>query len=221
MSSCLSTGNLQLSGFALATSGWILAPTSMGQTDWRVWHLDNTTSIISSGIAWVGIWKVCFYNTILLSPQGRSVKICHTYGMFNSLLSQDFRAVQNIFLFACILGVLGKVSIILALRNFYMGAARRSTTCNLFTIGGFFYLFAGICILICVIWNFYAVSKNESLTFPATFYLPPRPKTQEVGNAVSMAITSAILMLLGGGIFLFCKFHRECQVYPLIRDINF
>ncbi|XP_027691102.1 claudin-34 [Vombatus ursinus] len=220
MNSCLTGGNLEVSALALATAGWILAVASMGQSDWRVWHLDNTTPTISSGVAWVGIWKACFYGTFVFAPQGRSAKMCHMYSLSNTFLSWDFRAVQHIFLFACILGVMGKAFIIIALRSFYMGAARKSTTGNAFTVGGFFFSSAGICILICVIWNFHSVSKNESITFPATFYIPPRPKTQEIGNAVIVAIISAILMLLAGVFFLSYKFHLDSRVHPLIIDMR-
>ncbi|XP_074153411.1 claudin-34-like [Sminthopsis crassicaudata] len=207
MSSYFTRSNLQLSSFALVTVGWILSLASMGRMDWRVWHLEeNPSSMVSSGITWVGIWKVCFYSTILHPPpQEKSGKICHSYIKYDNFLPQDFRIVQNIFLFACILGAMGKVSITIAMRNFYLGIPQRSAICNPFTIGGFFYISAGICILICVIWNYHSVFTNESITFPDTFHIPPSPETQEIGDAVSMAIIAAILMLLGGIFFLSLK----------------
>ncbi|XP_020861916.1 claudin-20 [Phascolarctos cinereus] len=214
----LTSGNLQVLALALATAVWILAVASMGQSDWRVWHLVNTTSIFSSDIAWVGIWKACFYGTFLFFPQGRSAKICHVYSVSNTFLPWDFRAVQHIFLFGCILGVMAKAYVIIALRSFYTGDARRSTTANAFTVGGFFYSSAGICILICAIWNFHSVSQNKSITFPVIFYIPPRPKAQEIGNAVIVAILSAVLMLLAGVFFLSYKFHMDSQVHPMIID---
>ncbi|XP_074069687.1 claudin-34 isoform X2 [Macrotis lagotis] len=218
MNSYLTSGNLQVLGFALTTIGWILEVASMGLVDWRVWHLDNTTSIISSGMVWVGIWKVCFYSTILFSPQSRSAKICHTYSIYSTFLPQDFRVAQIIFLVICILGVLGKVFIVIAMRNFNMRTGPKSSICNPFFIGGFFYVCAGICLLICVIWNFHSVFKNEIITFPATFYIPSRLKTQEIGHAVPLAIISAILMFLGGVFFLFYKLHLNTQVHPMTTE---
>ncbi|XP_072470501.1 claudin-34-like isoform X1 [Notamacropus eugenii] len=216
MSSELNRGNLHFSFFAIATIGWILALASMGQVDWRVWHVDNMTPVISSGIVWVGIWKVCFHSTTLHSAQGTSGKICHTYGRHNSFLPPDFRAVEKIFLLACILGVIGKVCSIIALRNFYMGVGRKPIICNPFTMAGFSFLSAGICVLICVIWNFHSVSQKKTINFPATFYIPPSPNTQESGSAVVVAIISAILMMLSGVFFLSYKFHMDSQVHPMI-----
>uniref|UniRef100_F6YLS8 Claudin 34 n=2 Tax=Monodelphis domestica TaxID=13616 RepID=F6YLS8_MONDO len=198
MSSYLSSGNTQLTGFLLTVVGWILLGVSVGQVEWRLWHLGNTTSIIPTGSVWVGLVKVCYYSGVRLSPQRRTSKVCHAYGRRNSFLPEDIRAIQNILLLACILGALGKASLVIGLRNLYLGIVRKSTACNSFTIGGLCYLSAGICVLICVLWNSYAVFKNEGINFPASFHIPPRPKTQEVGTAISTAIISIILMLLGG-----------------------
>ncbi|XP_044522910.1 claudin-34 [Gracilinanus agilis] len=215
-SSYLSSGNPQLTGFSLTVVGWILLGVSVGQVEWRLWHLGNTTSIIPSGSVWVGILKVCYYSSVRHSPRRRTSKVCHTYGMRNSFLPEDFRAIQHILLLACILGAMGKASLVIGLRNLHLGIARKSTACNSFTIGGLCYLSAGICVLISVLWNFNAVFKNEGISFPASFHIPPRPKAQEVGTAISTAIISVILMLLGGAFFFFYKFPVECPVHPLI-----
>ncbi|XP_036598445.1 claudin-34 [Trichosurus vulpecula] len=218
MGSCFTSGDFQVSTLAVATIGWILAIASMGGADWRVWYLEEDNApVISHGIAWVGFWKVCFYSTVLPSPHARSDKICHAYNTYDAFIPQDFRAVQNIFLVACILGALGKVSIIVALRTFYMGDVHK-TTCNPFTLGGFFYTMAGICIIICVTWNYYAVLRNKSINFPSTFSVPSSPRTQEIGTAVPVAILSAVLLLQAGVLFLFPKFRVDCQVHPLPLD---
>ncbi|XP_072470516.1 claudin-34-like [Notamacropus eugenii] len=217
MSGYFTCRHLQFPFFTLATLGWILALVSMGHSEWRVWHLKNTTPVISSGIAWVGICKACFRSTTLLLPEERSDKICQSYGMRNTFLPKDFRAVQIICACACILGAIGTVYSSTGLRNFYKGVPHKPVMCNPFTMAGLFFLSAGTCVSICVIWNFLSVFHNGSINFPDSFFLPPSPKTQEIGNAAYVATVSAILMLLSGVFFFACKFRMNSQVHPMIK----
>ncbi|XP_054078775.1 claudin-34 [Rissa tridactyla] len=196
MSSLVSTSHLQLAAFALGTVGWILCTISMGIVEWRVWHVDNTT-IISSGIAWVGIWKVCFISYLHVSP-GYKEQFCHKFSGYDSSIPHEIYAAQGLLLIAMFMGLLGLTATIFALRNICMGITHKTLITRFFLVGGFFYVFAGLCVLIPVSWNFYSVTHNQSIAFPPSSYMPSSPVAQEAGAAIPIGIVAVILLLLSG-----------------------
>ncbi|NXS11001.1 CLD34 protein, partial [Neodrepanis coruscans] len=125
----VSASHLQLAAFGLGTVGWILCTVSMGIVEWRVWHVDNTT-IISSGIAWVGIWKVCFISYLHVSP-GYREQFCHKFIGYDSFIPHEIYAAQGLMLIAMFMGLLGLAATIFALRNvwnFYSVTQNQSIT---------------------------------------------------------------------------------------------
>ncbi|PKU38646.1 hypothetical protein llap_11050 [Limosa lapponica baueri] len=196
MSSLVSTSHLQLATFALGTIGWILCTVSMGIVEWRVWYVDNTT-VISSGIAWVGIWKVCFISYLHVSP-GYKEQFCHKFSGYDPSIPHEIYAAQGLLLIAMFVGLLGLTATILALRNICMGITHKTLITRFFLVGGFFYVFAGLCILIPVSWNFYSVTHNQSIAFPPSSYMPSSPVAQEAGAAIPIGIVAVILLLLSG-----------------------
>lgn len=204
MSSLASTSHLQLATFVLGTVGWILCTVSMGIVEWRVWHVTNTT-IISSGIAWVGIWKVCFISYLHVSP-GYKELFCHRFSGYDSSIPQEIYAAQGLLLIAMFMGLLGLTATIFALRNVYMGITHKTLITRFFLVGGFFYIFAGLCVLIPVSWNFYSVTHNQSIAFPPSYYMPSSPAAQEPGAAIPIGIIAVILLLLSGTFSLSYRF---------------
>lgn len=204
MSSLVSTSHLQLAAFALGTVGWILCTVSMGIVEWRVWHVDNTT-IISSGVAWVGIWKVCFISYLHVSP-GYKEQFCHKLSGYDSSIPHEIYAAQGLLLIAMCTGLLGLTATIFALRNVYMGITHKTLITRFFLVGGFFYVLAGLCVLIPVSWNFYSVTHNQSIAFPPSYYMPSSPAAQEAGAAIPIGIVAVILLLLSGTFSLSYRF---------------
>ncbi|KAM9390489.1 claudin-34 [Phaethornis superciliosus] len=209
MRSLVSTSHLHLAAFALGTVGWILCTASMGIVEWRVWHVDNTT-IISSGIAWVGIWKVCFISYFHISP-GYKEQFCHKFSGYDPSIPYEIYASQGLLLVAMFMGLLGLTATVFALRNAYLRIAHKIVITRFFLLGGFFYIFAGLCVLIPVSWNFYSVMHNQSIAFPPDYYLPSRPASQEAGAAIPIGIVAVILLLLSGTFSLSYRF-------PVTRD---
>ncbi|XP_029457702.1 claudin-34 [Rhinatrema bivittatum] len=197
------TVHLQLAGLAFATVGWILSSITTGLVQWRVWHVANTT-IITSGIAWVGIWRSCFFSDILISPSLRTM-YCQEFSAQDSFLPREIFVAQGLMLVAVILGGMGKVSTVCALRNVYQGMPSGTEVMKWFITAGVLNLVAGVCILIPVAWNFYSVAHNFTISFPSSFYMPTSPLKQEVGAAIPVGIVSAVLMLLSGIFFLAYK----------------
>ncbi|NXH20707.1 CLD34 protein, partial [Bucco capensis] len=200
----VSTSHLQLAAFALGTTGWILCTISMGNVEWRVWHVDNTT-IISSGIVWVGIWKVCFISYLHVSP-GYKEQFCRKFSGYDFSIPREIYAAQGLLLIAMFMGLLGLTATIFALKNIYMGITQKTLITRFFLLSGFFYIFAGLCVLIPVSWNFYSVTHNQSIAFPPSYYLPSSPVAQEAGTAIPIGIVSVILLLLSGTFSLSYRF---------------
>ncbi|XP_074839442.1 claudin-34-like [Carettochelys insculpta] len=194
MTSLVSSSHLQLAAFAFGTTGWILCTISMGLVEWRVWHVANTT-IISSGIAWVGIWKVCFITYLPVSSDLKE-QICHKMNDYDTSIPNEIFVAQGLLLIAMVVGALGTASSIFALRSIYMGIHYKKYIIRFFLVAGFLYLAAGLCVLIPVSWNFYSVVHNQMIVFPPSFYMPSSPVAQEVGAAIPVGIISAILLMM-------------------------
>ncbi|MEE6519113.1 hypothetical protein FKM82_030599 [Ascaphus truei] len=194
------TANVQLAGFAFATVGWVLGSITTGLVQWRVWHVANST-IISSGIAWIGIWRTCFFSRVLVSPNLETM-YCQVFSVKDSFVPPEIFVAQGLMLVAIFLGAAGKVTCAFGLKNIYQGTAPITVITHLFTAGGIFNLFAGVCIIIPTAWNLHSVVNNFSIDFPSTFHMPSRPERQEVGAAIAIGILSAILLLMSGVLFL-------------------
>ncbi|NXY90605.1 CLD34 protein, partial [Alcedo cyanopectus] len=192
----LSTPHLQLAAFALGTVGWILCTISLGSVEWRVWHVDNTT-IISSGIAWVGIWKVCFITYLHVSP-GYREQFCQKLSGYDFSIPREIYAAQGLLLIAMFMGLLGLTATVFALRNVYMGVTHKPLIARFFLLAAFFYIFAALCVLVPVSWNFYSVAHNHSIAFPPAYHVPSSPAAQEAGAAIPIGIVAVIFLLLSG-----------------------
>ncbi|XP_058391143.1 claudin-34 [Diceros bicornis minor] len=211
----INSANCQVAGFAVATVGWILSTICMGLVEWRVWYMDNT-SLFPSGLACVGMWKVCIYHRAGNFNRPTS---CHRYTYHDTYLPVDIHVAQNLLLIASVLGLLGKVSTTFALRNVYVGILWKNATCTAFVASGILNIAAGVCISIAVIWNYYSVMNEEGIAFPPHFCMPFKPDTQEIGSAVTVACLAAFMMLLSGSFFLSYKFPLESQPHPEVSEV--
>ncbi|XP_070461050.1 claudin-34 [Equus przewalskii] len=211
----INSAHCQVAGFAVATVGWILSTICMGFAEWRVWYMNNT-SLLPSGLARVGMWKICIYYHAENFYRATS---CYHYTYCDTFLPLDIRIAQNLLLIASILGLLGKASITFALRNVYMGILRKNATCNAFVASGILNIAAGVCISVAVTWNYHSVMNEEEIAFPPYFYVPFKPDAQEIGNAIIVACLAAFLMLLSGLCFLSYKFPLDSHVCPEILEI--
>ncbi|XP_039396080.1 claudin-34-like [Mauremys reevesii] len=195
-------------GLALGTLGWILCIISMGQMHWRVWHTSDAT-IISSGIAWVGIWKVCFNSHRKVSRE-LWIMFCHRFCFNDAFIPQEISVARVLVLAGIVLGALGKAFTVFALRNIYTGILLKIQTISFFSI---LKIFVGVCVLIPVPWNCYSVAYNCAIPFPPSFYMPSSSEAQEAGAAIPVGITSVILLLMSGTFSLSYK-------HPVMPDVT-
>uniref|UniRef100_A0A674I548 Claudin 34 n=1 Tax=Terrapene triunguis TaxID=2587831 RepID=A0A674I548_9SAUR len=194
MTSLATSIHLQIIGLALGTLGWILCIISMGQVHWRMWHTSNAT-IISSGIVWVGIWKVCFNSHGKVSRDLR-IMFCHRFHFNDAFIPQEISVAQVLVLAAIVLRALGKALTVFALRNIYMEILPKTQTIIFFLTGGLLNILSSVLILIPVSWNLHSIMKNRSIAFPPSYHLPSTPKSQKVGAAIPVGFISVLLLLV-------------------------
>ncbi|KAM4815708.1 claudin-34 isoform 1-T2 [Thomomys bottae] len=204
------SANRQVAGFAVATVAWILSSISMGLVEWRVWYMDNP-SLSYSGIAMVGMWRVCIYHH---DNNSSKVKMCHQYTYYDTFLPPDIRVSQHLLLATNILGLFGRALVILALRNVYLGILQKNVTYNPFVISGILNITACGCVLAAVLWNYYSITNMAGIDFPPSFHVPFKPNSQELGSAILVATVAAFLFLLSGTSFLSYNFPPDIQVHP-------
>ncbi|KAG8589831.1 hypothetical protein GDO81_006538 [Engystomops pustulosus] len=209
------TANLQMAGFAISTVGWILGSISTGLVQWRVWHITNTT-LITSGIAYVGIWRTCFFSHVLISPNLETM-YCQPFIVTDSFIPREIFVAQGLMLVAVILGAVGKIVCAFGLKNVYQGTSQVSIIPHWFRTGGTLILISSISIIIPVAWNMHSVVNNFSISFPSTFNMPSSPEKQEAGAAISIGVVSAILLFTSGIFFLCYRLpqNSDNKVHPI------
>ncbi|KAM8975221.1 claudin-34 [Pelodytes ibericus] len=212
------TAHLQLAGFAFATVGWVLSSITTGLVQWRVWHVSNTT-IITSGIAWIGIWRACFFSNVLVSAH-QNTMYCQELSVMDSFVPNEIFIAQGLMVVSIILGAAGKAFCVWGLKNVYQGSSRVFIR-YWFTASGVLNLLSSVCIIISVSWNLHSVVRNFSISFPTTYEIPSSPEKQEVGAAIAVGFVSAILLFLSGIFFLSYKVPDifDSKVYPLSSDL--
>ncbi|KPP78463.1 claudin-2-like [Scleropages formosus] len=195
-------------GFCVGSVGWILSAVTTGLIQWRVWYVADT-SVITSGVAWVGIWKVCFYSRLLVTS-GNEWIFCQSMKTWELFVPPEICAAQVLMLAAVIAGVCGSSSAVYGLRNIYFGMEEQKPIRTAFNLAGALYLSSGVCSLVPLAWNIWSVACNHAIAFPPSFHMPSTPVKQEVGEGIGVGIISSALMLASGVVFLSYRF----PVYP-------
>ncbi|KAI5616654.1 claudin-34 [Silurus asotus] len=197
------TAHAQFAGFCVGAVGWILIIVAIGLVEWRVWEVSDL-SVITSGLAWVGIWRVCFFTTVLVTSEYQ-IMYCQRMQLTDPYTPNEIAAAQALMLLAIILGFFGNTSVIYGLRNVYFGVDEIRSITLAFSIGGGLLLLAGVTSFIPLFWNLNAVVTNQTIDFPSNFNMPPAPDDQYVGPGIAVGIFASILVVLSGIVFLSYK----------------
>lgn len=197
------SAHAQFVGFWVGGIGWILTIVAIGLVEWRVWEVSDL-SVITSGLAWVGIWRVCFYTSVLVSSEYK-VMYCQRMKLTDAFIPNEIAAAQVLMLLAFILGIFGNSSVIYGLRNIYFGFEETRSIRLAFSFGGGLLLLAGVTSFIPLFWNLNAVVSNQTINFPPNFNMPPGPEDQYVGPGIAVGIFASILVVLSGTVFLSYK----------------
>lgn len=189
------TAHWQFFGLVLAVLGLILTAATSGVDDWRVWYVDDV-SVISSGTAWVGIWRACFYSHVL-----DTAKFCQSLSFTDSFIPSEIAAAQVLCMVAIFVGIAANLVAGYAMRHVYFNINGRNVRL-FFSAAGALYFLTATCSLIPVCWNMISVLENRTIVFPAEFLLPPAPYKQELGLGIITGIGSSVLLIISGLLFL-------------------
>ncbi|GAA6084540.1 claudin-34 [Tachysurus ichikawai] len=192
----------QFFGLVLAVLGLILMIATTGVDDWRVWYVDDV-SVITSGTAWVGIWRACFYSSIL-----DSAKFCRRISITDSFIPPEIAAAQVLSMTAVPVGIAANLIAGYAMRLAYFNIDGGHVRLFFFSAGALYFLTA-TCSLIPVFWNMNSVLENHTIDFPPEFLLPPAPYKQELGLGITTGIGSSVLLIISGLLFLF--YRQTCK----------
>ncbi|XP_073682338.1 claudin-34 [Garra rufa] len=194
------TANAQFVALWLGTVGWTLVIVTVGLVEWRVWEVSDL-SVITSGLAWIGIWRVCFYSHAPILS-GNQIMFCQRIRLSESYTPPEIAAAQVLMLLALILGLAGNASVVYALRNIYFGLNKFKPIKLAFSSGGVLLILTGVSTLVPVCWNLNSVVNNQNISFPTEFRMPSAPVNQSIGSAIIVGIFASILLVFSGLVFL-------------------
>lgn len=190
------TAHWQFLGLIVGFLAWILVMTTTGLNEWRVWHVADV-SVITSGVAWVGIWKACFYSHALPSMEN-----CWSISISDHFAPAEIPTAQVLMVLALMCGLAGNITATLAMRMVYFSVEDRKNLRLLFTLAGTLYVLTGMFCLVPVAWNMSSVLNNRTIDFPPRFHLPTAPVRQQVGSAIGVGMCASIMILISGLLFL-------------------
>lgn len=194
------TAHWQFLGLVFGFLAWLFIMTTVGINEWRLWYVDDV-SVITSGVAWVGIWRTCFYSHVLPETEN-----CQSIGVSDSFLPPEIPVAQVLMMLAVISGLVGNVTAAVFMRMAYFSVEKRRNMRLGFVLAGALYVITAVFCLVPLLWNMTSVLNNSTIDFPPEFNLPPAPVRQSVGAAIALGILASVLMLISGVIF-FCYKH--------------
>ncbi|KAF6715023.1 Claudin-34 [Oryzias melastigma] len=190
------TAHWQFLGLLTGVVAWILTMATAGLNEWRLWYV-NDVSVINSGVAWVGIWRACFYSHVLPSTE-----TCQSLSFSDSFLPAEIPAAQVLMILAVIFGLAGNISAAVAMRLAYFSVEEQGKIPAVFVLAGALYLLTATTSMVPLMWNMSSVLRNGTIEFPHDSYLPAAPARQSVGAAIGVGIIASVMMLLSGMLFL-------------------
>lgn len=197
------TAHSQFGALWLSFVGWTLTNVALGLIQWRVWQVSDR-KVITSGVAWVGIWRACFTSYTDVSDGFRNMH-CRYISLKEAFTPPEIAAGQVLMLLSLLVGLCGNASGVYAMRNAYFLVGKNSSSVRLgFVSTGVLCLLAAALSLVPLIWNLSSVVTNRTIEFPAEFKLPPAPDAQRVGSGISVGIMGSALMVVSG--IVFCSY---------------
>uniref|UniRef100_A0A3Q1EYV1 Claudin 34 n=1 Tax=Acanthochromis polyacanthus TaxID=80966 RepID=A0A3Q1EYV1_9TELE len=208
------SAHAQLCALWLASMGWTLTAVALGLVEWRVWLVSHSEAV-SSGVAWVGVWRTCFHSRTVVSP-GFTVMHCSPIGLTEEFTPPEIAAAQVLMLLSLLVGLCGNAGGVYSMRNAYFGLDRNPPIRLCFVLTGALCLLAAGMSSVPLIWNLSSVVTNQTILFPPEFKMPAAPDSQHVGSGVSVGLVGAVLMVLSG--IVFCTYRLPVILFPpLIR----
>lgn len=190
------TAHWQFLALIFGFLSWIITMATVGLNDWRIWFVNNTT-IINSGVAWIGVWRACFYSHVM-----SEIEFCQSLSISDSFVPIEIKLAQVLMMLAVIIGLIANMTGACAMRIAYFSMENRNKIRLAFLLAGTLYLLAGFCSLLSLAWNMNSVLNDQTIAFPPEYQFPTAPVKQTVGNAIGVGLFATALMLLSGLAFL-------------------
>uniref|UniRef100_A0A673BV45 Claudin 34 n=1 Tax=Sphaeramia orbicularis TaxID=375764 RepID=A0A673BV45_9TELE len=205
------TAHRQFLGLMLGVLAWILIVATAGLNEWRLWHVSDK-SIITSGVAWVGIWRTCFYSHVL-----SRIENCQSISISDPFAPAEIPVAQVLMVLAVLCGLAANISATFAMRMVYFSVENRRHIRLFFLLTGTLYVFTALCSLVPLIWNMSSVLNNRTIDFPPEFHLPAAPIWQQVGTAIVVGIFASILIFISGLFFLSYRYVWQTLIDHVIQ----
>ncbi|KAM4549414.1 claudin-34 [Odontesthes bonariensis] len=197
------TAHWQFLGLVTGVLAWILTMAAVGIDEWRLWYVDDV-SIVTSGEAWVGIWRACFHSHAFPSAEN-----CQSISISGTFVPPEIPVAQVLMMLAVISGLAGNISAGAAIRLAYFSLENRSNIRTFFALAGALYVLTATLSLVPLVWNMSSVLNNHTINFPPEYQLPAAPIRQKVGSGIGVGIFASILMLISGVLCLYYWFARR------------
>ncbi|CAJ1087645.1 claudin-34-like [Xyrichtys novacula] len=192
------TAHAQFCALWMSSVGWTLTAVAMGLIQWRIWRVSDM-EIITSGEAWVGIWRVCFNSHTDVTPSFQ-IMHCRDISLTETFTPPEIGAGQVLLLLSLLTGLCGNAGGVYAMRNVYFGI-KDSPVRLVFFITGVLCLLAAAMSLIPLVWNINSVVTNQTIKFPPEFQMPSAPTSQTVGCGIGVGMVGSVLMIFSGIVF--------------------
>ncbi|XP_039997747.1 claudin-34-like [Xiphias gladius] len=207
------TAHAQLGALWLSCVGWTLTAVALGLIQWRVWQVSDT-DVISSGVAWVGIWRACFNSHTVVTP-GFEVMHCRYISPTAAFAPAEIVSGQVLMVLSLVAGLCGNTGGVYALRNIYFGMEKNSPIRLSFSAAGALCLSAAAMSLIPLVWNLSSVVTNRTIEFPPEFRMPRAPESQHAGSGIGVGMVGSILMIVSGTVF--CMYRLPARPQPGVQ----
>lgn len=197
------TAHLQFVALVFSFLAWIFVMASAGLNEWRLWHTSNTTAV-SSGVAWVGIWRACFYSHDLDETEN-----CRGFSLGDAFLPPEIAAAQVLMMLAAVVGLLGCACGAYAVRLALFSVEDRRNIRPAFLLAGTLYLITSLLSMVPLAWNIDSILHNRPIPFPPEFKLPAAPDAQYVGSAAAVGLLASVMHLLSACSFFSYRYARK------------
>lgn len=197
------TAHLQFVALIFSFLAWIFVMVSAGLNEWRLWHMVNATAI-SSGVAWVGIWRACFY-----SHDFDEIENCRGFSISAAFLPPEIAAAQVMMMLAAVVGLVASMSGAYAIRLALFSVEDRRNIRPAFLLAGTLYLITSALSMVPLGWNIHSILQNSPINFPPEFNLPAAPYAQYIGSAIAVGLLASIVHLLSAFTFFAYRYVRK------------
>lgn len=199
------TAHLQFFGLVIGVLGWILNLCSAGINEWRLWYVSEE-GVITSGVAWVGLWRACFYSHVM-----KTAEFCQALGITDAFLPAEMVASQVLVMMAVVVGLIGNITAGYGMRKVYFGLEKTRSINLTFLVAGLLYLLAATCSFVPLFLNTAAVLNNYTIAFPPDYDFPPAPSSQGIGAGIGVGIGASCMVTLSGLLFLAYRYPKNTK----------